>query len=1009
VGNIRIHFSEHVTTRTFERVLSSYLVQTRDRDTESVSFDFSRVQWCDLFELSLIVIWIDDLVSRKKGVTFSYPRCEPLASDEEATTEKRVARRKNVCSYLNRWDFDDFLRSRSIEILGHDQKYPYWPPDPEQDRILPIKLFEGERDFNEFLSNLEDRKQYEIIFKDTLSLSVVGSGAMRDTIMHEIGQNIYDHARGKCGFLTVGTIPSLEDVNRAAARYSSSTDLEKPFFRALGRSGYLQIIIADRGPGIAKTLKDVYVADPETPKGGKVRPPEDKIIDYAFEFDTTSKSGNKLKHEKELDEGRGLHWVKEIVYMNKGLLSIRSGATIVRYDFLTNRDRHSYKSNLDDSGLKQLARLGGTQIKILFPLNPELTERPDRQRPIHTQLNLVEHTPPSSYKVLEVRSYFDSVGEWTDESTDQLIADFPKGARAREGSRVVILDFANTTWQKDELFPLLATLSMRQHNGLTVVGTNTEQMPQIFDVASTVLADKIRTNPLKLKPILFVKDLEFEALGMIDEDKKILASLSSTGEATAASRPKSVYEEFAARNDNLFYFDPVTGRLNSKLSIQEIRSQLAHYYRGTLREIMLDQNNGIYYPGQFVIPSNVYVDGYFRVNTLLTYAEYYRRVLFVLLDALLALDSPPDCILTFSSDSSALGKDLAVRLKAIYKHPVEHLNLEDARDKSANAGKFLIKLGSKKIIILNSVIGTAASLEAVLDVCQEPNFNISVQKLLSLIDARDKDKAERSDKNFFYDRYEYKGQVHGLDSILTNPLKFYETKPLHWRPEDIRRIDPKTNAPDPVRPQPASEPLWQPAGEFFINNIVRNARALNIGHYARRHRHYIYFFDMLRIGNSVGPEIATKIEKDIDEYSKTIPAPPTTHINTARGEKSTGDSSKDIQVTYVIYDESSRGAEQVAGEIAVRLQAEPCSIQSFIKARNLIIALKVKILSSTSAPYPAAARSSTWLTKSRRTPSSPSVFSRTRSYIAASPTQFPFTRMSRSTLGWSFARGISSN
>src|SRR5688572_21353321 len=105
--NIRIPFPEYVTTLSFERVLSNYLAQTRNRDVEGVSFDFTRVQWCDLFELSLIVIWIDDLVSRKKRVEFFYPICEPTPFDEERTKSNRVAKRKSVCSYLNRWDFDN--------------------------------------------------------------------------------------------------------------------------------------------------------------------------------------------------------------------------------------------------------------------------------------------------------------------------------------------------------------------------------------------------------------------------------------------------------------------------------------------------------------------------------------------------------------------------------------------------------------------------------------------------------------------------------------------------------------------------------------------------------------------------------------------------------------------------------------------------------------------------------------------------------------------------------------
>jgi len=70
---------------------------------------------------------------------------------------------------------------------------------------------------------------------------------------------------------------------------------------------------------------------------------------------------------------------------------------------------------------------------------------------------------------------------------------------------------------------------------------------------------------------------------------------------------------------------------------------------------------------------------------------------------------------------------------------------------------------------------------------------------------------------------------------------------------------------------------------------------------------------MVKIAGSVGPEIADKIEKDISDLPEAS------------------------DITYVLYDESSRGAEMVAGNISLKFpHSQPYSIQSFMKTRSLI-------------------------------------------------------------------------
>ncbi len=59
-----IKFPERVVPKTFELLLNQTYGKTLQKRIKEVEFDFSRVQWCDIFELSLISLWVLELVQR---------------------------------------------------------------------------------------------------------------------------------------------------------------------------------------------------------------------------------------------------------------------------------------------------------------------------------------------------------------------------------------------------------------------------------------------------------------------------------------------------------------------------------------------------------------------------------------------------------------------------------------------------------------------------------------------------------------------------------------------------------------------------------------------------------------------------------------------------------------------------------------------------------------------------------------------------------------------------------
>jgi hypothetical protein len=92
-----ISFGTNISTFSFENILK--LDYANSLESDHVFFDFSQVEWCETPELSLIALWICELLKRNKKVTFKLPLEEPLEKDNEKR-ESAFKRRISVYSYL---------------------------------------------------------------------------------------------------------------------------------------------------------------------------------------------------------------------------------------------------------------------------------------------------------------------------------------------------------------------------------------------------------------------------------------------------------------------------------------------------------------------------------------------------------------------------------------------------------------------------------------------------------------------------------------------------------------------------------------------------------------------------------------------------------------------------------------------------------------------------------------------------------------------------------------------
>jgi hypothetical protein len=932
---LKVTYPPLVNSLSFELLLLNHYIPSRNRAQSAIRFDLSHVQRFDLFNLSLLAIWIDELSEKGKRIELVYPNCSLTSAERHLSDEKAEAairRRKDVCTSLNRWGFDTYLNSRNVVIIGYDQDYRFLPYSSQSNELLPIRLFQNYQSLNDFLTSLQDSKQFEFVFRDTVSLAVIGSGGIRDTILRELGNNIFDHAKGKCGLITICQHQALPNSIAAAARHRAAPDIEQPFFHGLGTNGYIELVVADHGPGIFKTLKDVYVNDSNVSEESRRKPKEPDVIAYAFEKYTTSKMGERLKYgSDEVDPGRGLHWVKEVAFENKGLLSVRSGSSIVQFNFLSSNNKLTFRTNKHSEHLDRLANLGGTQIKMYFPIAPEL----NTYQPIPTtKAYLGAHSKkplPIKYIVLELSKFASQNNNWTEVNSHALLEALPKATHLTREITTLILDFANVSFEKDLLFPLLIKLAELQQRGINIICMYPRKDPQLLNVASNELAEAIQKHAPKLKPFLLVMPGGFDVLGLSTKDSQTLNNCFQPPSPVDSTMNSRTFQDFAYRHQHLFDFLGGKNKLILKTDIMQVRRTLANHYKESLVQVIKDKSNGVFYKGHFVLPSHVYVEGYFRINTILTFEDLRRRIIYFTSEFMNEFPEKPDYIVTICDEVKALGLELVKQLEADYKIHIEHLHIDNPKQSDLNAGLFLVRLLSKKVVILNSVIGTAETLNAILDICQEPTYKIQVLGIFSIIDARPIDRNSRLIAKQPSQPIEYNKQTYTFGSILRHPLKFYYERPARWRREDVIRIDPSINAPNLEKPSPATEPLWESVDDIFLSKIVKRSGALYIGHYTRRDRHYIYFFDMARIAQNVGEEIAERIERDVKaltidrvlETDDTITSPIESNHN----------------IACIIYDGNSRGAQSVSEHIAslfVGPHPKAYSIQEFKDALPFI-------------------------------------------------------------------------
>lgn len=341
--NKDIKLPEFCNIINFEDVLSHFYSFSFNEDT--ITFNFSKLKWIGLLQLSLLYGWLSCLKKEGKTIKLSFPKrwgkIDPLKKDEE-----------DIYWYLCKLNFFNELSNIGLEL-------PFNFIDYEYGDLVKFKFFKNFQQFNSYKGFLENPEQYVPLLGGGLDLDIIRNGDFRDIILEELGSNAFLHADG-------------EDVRYAIQLVRGNYYKSYSSFSNFECRPYIEIVFSDSGPGIVETLKSKLPDDyePEQDEDHRINIPKlNKVVSYSLEFNSTcdekerkKRLSEKLKTKEDVTDviPTGLFYVSSLTRSYGGLLAIRTGQNMCIFDYsATPKPIITQKSNLK--------KIRGTHILIRVP------------------------------------------------------------------------------------------------------------------------------------------------------------------------------------------------------------------------------------------------------------------------------------------------------------------------------------------------------------------------------------------------------------------------------------------------------------------------------------------------------------------------------------------------------------------------------------------------------------------------------------------------------------------
>jgi adenine/guanine phosphoribosyltransferase-like PRPP-binding protein len=236
-------------------------------------------------------------------------------------------------------------------------------------------------------------------------------------LSHELAINTWEHS-GATGFLAARVVRPMKDGEILPFVRMSYGE---PIQRSLPAMGdFLEICVADSGKGILATLTGSYEA-----KTNVSQPRPSDVLAFAFDELGTRKS----LQESWITERHALGRILNMVSKYGGALVLRSSGAEVTY---LGGDRSGFTRlpnhlGFKPSGIRELsAKLEGTHLQILLPLEPAIQFSGDRPR------SILVSALPDSYRVdhSQIRGHLIPLREALNLPANTEILDYTKRFRA---------------------------------------------------------------------------------------------------------------------------------------------------------------------------------------------------------------------------------------------------------------------------------------------------------------------------------------------------------------------------------------------------------------------------------------------------------------------------------------------------------------------------------------------------------------------------------------------------
>lgn len=743
-STLKISFQSTIDTYSFEKLLAYAYPLSKKTTHKKVVFDFSKVYWCDVLQLSMIALWLQELKDLGKDLTVQYPKIA------------------HMIIFFEQYGFDDFL-SNIKATTDHSMKSTAGK-NYSNKPFLPLTFLDT-NEFNDLLNNLSNEDYFNVLFDEVSTVALAKRGLIKDVILKELGDNMYSHGNGR--FANI--IMTKQSHHK---RQLQLLEGNNPLDISIKESNFLTFVISDKGQGIYKKLLSAYKDDVLIDNKNS-KPSHSDLIEYAtYEHSTSRTTSERLKLIEDIiaddleniDPFTGLFQIRETIKRHKGVLLIRSGNAFTIFNY--NKGKEIISKSSDIKGFKELANFGGTQIKVVLPI-------------INDFDHFYEASPPSfihketdkqfNYRYLRLDNFFVIANNFDAPTLAREYSNFKENIKQYSydpNIDGIIVDFKNRVTLDSKIqfliISILIKLQELHHKIHTVLNIDSNI---VILINQSLQNKKINTlNPL----VIFDEDLTRDIIGLKEYDRQLFKNLQNI---------KSFESEeqiiFVSRYNFLFSANKLTDEVEFKHNRRKILLQVISYLLTELRLIISDPQNTIYNPHLKVLTQNgIYFESYYEVNNLVKNPSWRQKVKEWIFYQTILLK--PSHIFSLSHYYGVLINEMIAESKNDTICSLKHINLKTplVHEQLSELPYLVIK----KAIICTDVIATGYSIRDIFEFIDPA----SVSFIISLVNV--------TDNKWINSNFKFQ-----VTSIISAPISSYQSKPDNWLYEEIHSTDSETH------------------------------------------------------------------------------------------------------------------------------------------------------------------------------------------------------------------------